>query len=425
MRQDERVTAHRTLRRNPALWLAAVAPLTLSACLQDHNVLAEQPGVGGAGGVPGVTKHSSGGAPSVVDAGGGGGTPPAAPDGPRTLTVVHGVIDSPWIALCFTRVSGGVESPAVGNPLPASGLEYGHSAVFDSLPGIDFNADGVRAYLVLARGPSAAAGLDCAAVVAQADAPPLPPPPRQGADGSVIESDARAQDAASLRDATTRVDASVFRDAARDGSPEGAAPAVDAMAEIPPVRAVSLPVIPEGQLSVERSYLLVPSGCVGGPGVTDPSERSVCGEFYSPDTPTLVPLLVALSRAGKPNRVALGFLDAAPAFSGCDVRLTPPLHGDAISVAQNVAFGALRPRPPTTASSVADIGATASSASIQIYPGGSGTAAYNAPWLKTMNAGDLITLQDGEAYTLIFVGPYPGFSAQRWWNDPLVTVVKN
>jgi hypothetical protein len=82
-------------------------------------------------------------------------------------------------------------------------------------------------------------------------------------------------------------------------------------------------------------------------------------------------------------------------------------------------------RYANTSRSAEDIGATSDGTSIQVFPGGSGGAAYSRPWLNTMNAGALTALENGEAYTLIMVGPYPGFSAQRWWNDPLVTIVKN
>jgi hypothetical protein len=136
-------------------------------------------------------------------------------------------------------------------------------------------------------------------------------------------------------------------------------------------------------------------------------------------------LLVALSRTTKPSRVSLGFLDGTPAFSHCDVRFTPSPQSDPLTLAEDVVTGALRPRPPSTKFAAEDIGAESAFASMQIYANGSDNAAYDERWQKTLDAGDLSGLANGEAYTLILVGPFPAFSAKRWWNGPLVTIVKN
>jgi hypothetical protein len=395
--------------------------LMATGCLQNHDFLAEGPGGGGAGGTSSAPVPSTGGAGGVAGIRDGG-SPPVEPTGPRTLTVVHGVIDSPWIAFCFAPVKAGVERPVTGAPLPASGLKYGRTAVLGPLPDIDLAADGVRPYVVAASGPSAIAGLDCAALVERAHATPLPP--------TGVPSDASLGDSSrSPLDATTRLDASSrpLRDASLGADfPRDAEPSPhDATVPVPLVRAAALPLVPEGQLALERSYLLVASGCVGGPGVRDPSELSICGDSYSPSTPTLAPLLVALSRTTKPSSVSLGFLDASPAFSHCDVRFTPPLHADPLTLAEDVVTGALRPRPPSIKFAADDIGAGNALASMQIYAHGSNKAAYDEPWQTTLDAGDLSGLENAAAYTLILVGPFPAFSAKRWWNGPLVTIVKN
>jgi hypothetical protein len=398
--------------------------LVVSGCIENHDTLAAKPTDDGAGGTYGVAnRDASGGGGVAGDAGvagdqGDGGAPPDEPTGPRTLTVVHGVIDSPVIAFCFAPVKAGVEVAVRGQVLPNGGLRYGRTAVFETLPDIDLAVDGVRPYLVAGLDPSAATSLDCAAVVKLSNAVALPsvPPGHPATDASVEP-----------RDAAVSLDASVGKitDAALDGARDGAPAPHDASVPVPVVRAAAMPVIPAGQLAAELGYLLVASGCMGGTGVRDPSEQSICGDLYSASTPTLAPLLVSLPRTTKPNRVSLAFLDASAAFSHVDVGFTPPLHSDPLSLVQGVVTGALRPRPPSTRYAAEDIGAANALATLQLYPGGSDTAAYDALWQKTLRAGDLAGLENGSAYTLIYVGPFPAFAAKRWWNGPLVTIVKN
>jgi len=95
------------------------------------------------------------------------------------------------------------------------------------------------------------------------------------------------------------------------------------------------------------------------------------------------------------------------------------------TVAEKVVTGAIRPVPPYSESSAAEIGAGSPDAAVQLFVNGSSSAAYEKPWSPTLSAGGIAALEDGREYTLILVGPYPGFAARRWWNDPLVTVVAN
>jgi hypothetical protein len=367
-------------------------------------------------------------------------------DGPNKVTLLHGVVDAPWIAFCLAPVTSSGEGPTSGAPYPPGGLEFGASATLGTDAGVDPKTDGIRAYVVAAKEASAVTGLDCPALVAIANTPPvppLPPPPDSGREPGTRDAavaDARTipplADASMGRDGASEpfVDASLSRDAAADASATLDAAFRDATADasptdssvpVPGVRVSPLPVIPAGQLGGKASYLLVASGCLGGPGVTDPSQTSICGDSYSRDTPTLTPIVVALARVAPATRVALAFLNAAPGFSKCDVKLTPPSKGDQISLATDVAVGALRPRPPSTKSSSTAIGAENSRASIQLYSSGSSTATYDKPWSNTLDSSTVSALEDGTAYTLVYVGPFPGFSKRRWWNGPLVTIVEN
>src|SRR5262249_22910386 len=191
------------------------------------------------------------------------------------------------------------------------------------------------------------------------------------------------------------------------------------------VRVAALPLLPEGSFAVGRGYLLVAGGCLGGPGVTDPSEKSVCGEMYTAKTPTLSEALVAMPEDTTQGRVTLSVLGGSPALTQFDVSLVPAGHGDAFRVASRVVPGALRPVPPFSSASASDLGVTSNDARVELFAFGSGTPVYNFGWAPTLRAGSLSALDDGKGYTLVFVGPFPGFSKRRWWNDPLVTIVEN
>jgi hypothetical protein len=187
----------------------------------------------------------------------------------------------------------------------------------------------------------------------------------------------------------------------------------------------ALPVLPARAFSPDESYLVSIAGCLGGPGVTAPGEVSICGVGYSANTPTLAASVVRLSRETAPRAVGLQFLVATPAFGQADLRLIPSLGGDPLSVAKGVGVGALRPVRPYLDASASDIGAGSLGARVQVAANGSSLSAYDEPWQPTLSAGRLDTLANGETYTLVLLGPTPGFTATRWWNGALVTVLKN
>ncbi len=400
-----------------------------SGCVTNHDALAE---AFGAGGNPGFGGASSGG--QATDGAGGSileaDTPvphdaqPAADAGPRTVTFVHGVIDSPWIAFCFAKVSDGVPAAPVGAPWPSGGLEYGQTRVAQAIPGVALGTDDLLPYVIAAASSDVTRGMDCPMLVSTATALATPP---------VV--DAGVTDA-SGRDAAVRLDASSLRDASREASASRDAGAVlDAASStpssrpppivpaIPSIRAAALPVLPGVALSGAESFLIVAGGCLGGPGVTDPSELSVCGENYSPATPTLEEMVVELPRAGKAGYVGLSYLGGTPALRASDLTLQAP--GGTLPVVKNVVTGALRPVPPLATSTADQIGASDVGTAIFLYADGSATPIYDEPWSTTFVAGGVSSLENGRNYTLIVVGPYPGFSRRSFWNDPLVTIVAN
>jgi hypothetical protein len=208
-----------------------------------------------------------------------------------------------------------------------------------------------------------------------------------------------------------------------DGSAEGGVR--DASVPVAAVRVASLPALPPGVLADSRGYVFVAGGCAGGRGVTDPSERSVCGESYSPSSPTLTAYVVAPPWTAPEDKVALTVLGAAPALTQFDLGFVPGLGGDLVTVATRVVPGALRPLSGYTGSSSVDIGAGHSDAHLQLFAFGSKVPIYDQSWAPTLAAGGISGIDDGTSYTLIVIGPFPGFAASRWWNDSLVTTVWN
>lgn len=394
--------------------IVALAALATAGCVTDHDALAQRPGTGGTSGTGGSA--ASGGAPyygggTGADSGGGSPVEAGPSEGPRKLTVLHGVTDAPTIFVCFAPYGAAGEGPLSGAPLPPTGMAYGHSVVMNAPPGIDLATGGFRPY-VFAADPADVAGLDCPALASLvAPAPPVP-------DAS-----------------TTPVDASGGPDGSAEGGdagedgPEAATPALDGAAALlagdasaPRVRGVGLPAVPPGALAPERSYLLAVGGCLGGPGITDPSEKSVCGELYSPTTPTIAPYLVAMSRSVTAGHVSLQFLNGTPAMRKADLRLVPEA-GSAHTVAIGVPTGAIRPVPSDSTQTESLLDVTNPSSKVQIFAPGESEAAHDAPFPQTLAASGVATLSNDAAYTLVLIGPYPGFGKASFWNDPVVTVV--
>jgi hypothetical protein len=400
------------MRAGRAALVVAVPPLVAAlfggpGCRTDDASLPPEPATGGRDAGTGGRDASSGGGAGGTedDAALPDVTPP--PSEPKTFTLLHGLTDSPWIAFCFAKVDGNVEGPLAPELFPAGGLGYGESVAAADLPGdAHLGDDSVRPYVVAAASAQAVRGLDCRAIAALTNPPPAEAgAPDASAEGGAPDPGIPLSDAG-LEDGGTR-------DA-------GAPPPVP----IADIRMAALPVLPAGAFPPDESYLVAVAGCLGGRGVTAPTEASICGASYSPSTPTLATHVVRLSRETSPRAVGLQFLVATPAFGRADLQLVPPLT-DAITVVNDVAPGALRPVSPYLDSSSSDIGAGAEGARVQVSASGSSLAAYDAPWQPTLAAGRINALEDGQTYTLVMIGPSPGFDASRWWNGALVTVVKN
>src|SRR5690606_28138043 len=88
------------------------------------------------------------------------------------------------------------------------------------------------------------------------------------------------------------------------------------------VIAMSLGVLGEGVFLEEKSILLVPHGCLGGPGHEDEQlEELVCGAGYGVGRPTASLAAGFLSRIKSTDKLALQFVQASRGLAGTAVRL--------------------------------------------------------------------------------------------------------
>ncbi|MBM4363526.1 MAG: hypothetical protein FJ104_12670, partial [Deltaproteobacteria bacterium] len=163
--------------------------------------------------------------------------------------------------------------------------------------------------------------------------------------------------------------------------------------------------------------LLAVYGCAGGAGVTDPSERSVCGERYTPLAPTLGAAVLALpAPPGDDTGVSVQFLAAAPALRRADVSFEPGGGGDPRVLGTSLPTGALAPTPPAELS-LAELGP---GARFVIRPTGDPTPALAVDAAKVWGAAGAPPLRAGGRYVIAQLGPYPGFAARSFWNDPVL-----
>lgn len=357
-------------------WAAGAAGLTLAAligagpsCTADHDALAKRPPAGGAGGADAGDAEADGSSGS----GGVGGPPLDAskdqfvePVGDSELTLLHGVVDADVIAFCFARVTDG-GSELLPDPVPEQGLEYGTSVSLSSIAGIDLANEDVEIHVV-STDPALIATSDCASLLAAANVTP---------------------------------------DA---GEPE--------------VRAGALALVPQATFGAGYSDLIVAAGCLGAAAHSDPIDDSVCGAGYAPESPTLRPVVVQLSRVIQAERVGFQVVHASLGSDAVDVRSVPPENSgySTIWIAGNVVSGAVAPRPPNLtypshaygvplAESVLDLTSPASGGQEQI------------PWAEVVPATGKLEIADGASFALVLLGPRLGTPAGTWWHPSAIALI--
>ncbi len=419
----------------------------------------------GLGGRRGLPEAGSAGAPAADAQAADAAMPPdaggvsdgSAPDtgaadvdaavGPSTLTIVHGVSDSPTIAICFARVSTGLTF--VGDPFPPGGLSFGQSVPALAVPGFDFETDAVQP-VVIAGNLALVAGMSCEQAIAEIERITL-----ELADAGAVGDaggDASTPDASMMTDAafdggidagattdgasfdsgsdaTASSDATVS-DAATDGGIADAAP--DALLPppppppvAPPIRALGMAILPGGTFTGGKNFLFVPTGCLGGPAFTSSVDQIVCGPGYSATSPTLRPVVVSMSARTSPNRLGLQVLNAAATPDRLKVESVPNGSGITIEIVDELVSGAIGPASPMDDFPRDSFGTPITESSIEVGLSNATTAQLMVPWADVLDRGDLTSVANETGYTLVVIGPRAGLSAGSWWNGSTVTIVPN
>ncbi|MCC6552566.1 MAG: hypothetical protein IT372_06015 [Polyangiaceae bacterium] len=314
---------------------------------------------------PATTTSGTGGAGGEPGTGGGGagGAGPEEPPGPTKLTVVHGVNDLEAIKICFLAFPGGTGAGV--SPWPSgAGLGFARGKVVDPIGSVIPAGSSVQPH-VLGGDLGAIAGLDCEEALALA-----------GSGG--------------------------------------------------PVTAAALPVLPESVFEAERSLLLVPMGCAGGPGHTDPAQEAICGPGYTESTPTVTLAAAAMSRLTTAGKVGFQVLHASAAMPAVDVRITAGTSGaPEAQLAPGLTPGAIGPFPPFSSLGSVDLGVVAA-VTLRTYPPGEQTSTSalmlgDALAHSDVQAADIV---EGKNFVLVAVGAAPGTASGPFWHALTYALVK-
>jgi hypothetical protein len=371
-----------------------------SACTTNHDALARQPKAGSSNGGGGANGAAGFGNTGNVTTQGGRVNPDVEPAGDDVLTIVNGVVDAASVRLCFSHVADdGQPSELVGSPL--SELDYASSLVLSEVDGFSF-ADDALVPWVLAGDFSRLVGLDCAESVALA-----------------LEEEAKVT--------PSDVAGSAGENAGgAGGESAGGAPAASDMPplEEPALRARPLGAIPAGTIAIGRSILMVLTGCMGGAAYRDTIETSVCGEAYTPATPTLQPVVVKLSREIGFDKVGLQAVQASLAVTGTiDVRASGDDGAVSLTFASSVGFGGIEPRPADVRFTPTELGVAQSNFGLQAVDD-SGVI-FQETWADIRQASGLADIASARTYTAVLLGPNPLLLKTGWWNGAAFALIDN
>ena len=338
----------------PALPALALA-LHGAGCAPDPSYLGKDPP--GTSTTTTSTTGAGGSGGKSAGAGGAGGGDPVEPPGPTKLTVLNGINDHQAIRLCFLPYPDGDGAGVSPWPAGASALGFARGAAISPIDAVIPPGADARPH-VIAGDLGATAGLDCAELLALAE----------GGQGPVV--------------------------------------------------AAALPVLPAQLFEAERSLLLVPVGCLGGPGHTDPAEETGCGKGYTAETPTVSLVAAPMSRLTETAKVALQIAHASVATPEVDVRVTTGTDpGSEWQVAPELSLGAIGPFPPFVTLSAAQYGVLAD-AQIRTYAPGTMNATSTVPMSEVLARSDVSATDftDGHGFALVAVGAAPGTGAGPFWH---------
>jgi hypothetical protein len=182
--------------------------------------------------------------------------------------------------------------------------------------------------------------------------------------------------------------------------------------------------LPAGTVNIGRSILMVLTGCIGGAAYTDRIDTAVCGKDYTPETPTLQPVVVKLSRQVGFDKVGLQAVHASAATAELDIRASGDSGTVSLVFATDVSFGAIEPRPAALRFTPAELGVDEFNFGLQAVDEGGGVA-YQETWSDILAASALPTPVAGRTYTAVFLGPDPLLIKEGWWNTSAFSLVDN
>jgi hypothetical protein len=380
-----------------------------AACTTNHDALARQPnagsGGGGSGGSSGFAGFGFGNTGNQAQ--GGRTNPDDEPAGDNVLTIVNGVVDASSVRICFARVDdNGETGELVGSPLPELG--YAASTVLTQVDGFSLADDVIQPWLIAGE-LERIKKLDCAKAVALAQAEeakvtPLAEAEAGGGQGSGGQNTGGAADVG---------------DAAGAGGAPEKPPLV-----MPVLRARALPALPAGTVNIGRSILMVLSGCLGGAAYADQIDTSACGADYTPDRPTVEPIVVKLSRDIRFDKVGLQGLQASQPTSNVDIRVSGDKGAVALVFASGVGYGSIAPRPADTRFTPVELGLGQSNYGLQAVGDGGGVL-FQEAWSDIFTASGIPTPVSARSYTAILLGPDPLLLKQGWWNASAFALVDN
>lgn len=325
-----------------------------------------------------------GGAGGSGEGGGGSGAGGFVPEppGPTALTIVNGVNDYDAIRLCFVPYPDGDGAAQKPWPSDAAGLAFAGSRVVSPIADVIPQGSDVRTH-VIAGDLSKISGKTCAEIFEMA---------------------------------STTGGAGGFGGA---GGAGGFGGAVDSGVYVAP-----LAVLPGDVFESERSLLLVPAGCVGGPSHTDPAETLACGAAYSPSSPTVSLVALGMSRIMTSDRVNLQVVHAVPALGEADFRIKPDEKPE-WGVAKSLTLGAIGPKPPFDSLQASAYGAILQ-AEIKTYLPSSVNATSTTPMSEAFAQSPvaLNDFKDGVSLVLVAVGSAPGLPAGSFWHQLTYAMVR-
>ncbi len=392
--------ARRSEARRALLLTLMLAAAASNACTTNHDALARQPKAGSSGGGSGgASGFGTGGFGNTGDQASQGGriNPDNEPLGANVLTIVNGVIDAPSVRLCFARVAANGETgELVGSPLPELG--YAASTVLTELDGLSVVDDMIQPW-VIAGDLARIKRLDCAASVALAQSEEAAVTPATEANGGAGAGGAGG-----------------------DGAAAGAPDMLPL--EMPSLRARSLAALPAGTVNIGRSILMVLTGCIGGAAYSDHIDTSACGASYSPELPTLQPIIVKLSRDLRFDKVGLQAVHASLPSGSLDIRASGDHGAVSLVFASSVSYGSIEPRPADTRFTPVELGVARSNYGLQAVDQ-NGNVAYQEAWSDVLKVSGIDDIVAARTYTAIFLGPDPLLIKKGWWNSSAFSLVDN